>query len=66
MEIVSTGIIELDEQLDDYFNFCISVYFNKAKTYASYMERAIQLNNITSELDIEQCQPLNEILVYGI
>jgi len=31
---------------------------DKAETYARHLERAFQPNNIASELDIEQCQPL--------
>jgi len=42
-----------------YYTFIIS--FKNAETYARQLERAFQPNNIASELDVEQCQPLNEI-----
>jgi len=34
---------------------------DKAEMYARHLERVFQSNNIASELDIEQCLPLNEI-----
>jgi len=38
------------------------LYQNKAESNARHLEREFQPNNISSKLDIEQCQPLNEIL----